>query len=74
MIQCGCGKVLDKIPSWLSTVNVEFVCNNCPNRQTKNIAFMSLEPTVLSAKTSPDLDVEELPDEEAAEETAEEPA
>jgi hypothetical protein len=24
-------------------VNVEFVCNNCPNRKTKNIAFITLE-------------------------------
>lgn len=41
---CKCGKTLDKIPAWMEGTKVEFVCNACPNRQTKNIAFMSLEP------------------------------
>ena len=27
------------------SIKGEFVCNNCPNRQTKNIAFITLEPT-----------------------------
>jgi hypothetical protein len=44
MVLCKCGKHLDKVPDWLQSVNVEFVCNNCPNRKTKNIAFISLEP------------------------------
>jgi hypothetical protein len=43
MVQCGCGKVLDKVPVWLGSVTVEFICNNCPNRKTKNIAFITLE-------------------------------
>jgi len=44
MIQCSsCGRNLDKVPSWLSSANIAFVCNNCPNRQAKNIAFLSLE-------------------------------
>lgn len=43
MVQCSCGKHLDKVPDWLAGVQVEFVCNNCPNRKTKNIAFISLE-------------------------------
>ena len=70
MIQCKCGKVIDKLPSWLGAVNVEFVCNNCPNRQTKNIAFISLEPNLpAAAKVEGDVDVEEIPDEEAEEES-----
>jgi len=44
MIQCTtCGRPLDKLPTWLAGANVVFVCNNCPNRQAKNIAFLSLE-------------------------------
>lgn len=43
MVQCVCKKPLDKVPNWLQGVNVEFVCNNCPNRKTKNIAFITLE-------------------------------
>lgn len=70
MIQCKCGKVMDKLPDWLGAVNVEFVCNNCPNRQTKNIAFISLEPNLpAAAKVEGDVDVEEIPDEEAEEES-----
>jgi hypothetical protein len=45
MVKCACGKPLDKLPSWMDSIKVEFVCNNCPNRQTKNIAFITLEPT-----------------------------
>jgi len=47
MVTCSCGKVIDKVPDWLSGVKVEFICNNCPNRQTKNIAFVNLEPVAL---------------------------
>lgn len=59
---------MDKLPDWLAAVNVEFVCNNCPNRQTKNIAFISLEPNTPAAAKADDLDPEDLPDEEAEEE------
>ena len=64
----SCGKVIDKVPNWLSDVNAQFVCNNCPNRQTKNIAFMTLEPEVPATKLDEDdvVDVEEVPDEEEA--------
>lgn len=44
MVTCSCGKVMDKVPDWLSVVTVEFVCNNCPNRKVKNIASVTLEP------------------------------
>ncbi|BCW96041.1 MAG: hypothetical protein KatS3mg018_1523 [Fimbriimonadales bacterium] len=30
MITCAeCGKPLDKVPSWYSTVNIRFVCDAC---------------------------------------------
>lgn len=45
MVQCSCGKTLDKVPTWLAGVQVEFICNNCPNRQVKNIALVNLNPT-----------------------------
>ena len=62
---------MDRLPDWLAAVNVEFVCNNCPNRQTKNIAFISLEPNLpAAAKAGGDLDVEDVPDEETEEEEA----
>jgi len=41
MITCSCGKVMDKVPAWLSSVSVEFICNNCPNRQVKSITQIS---------------------------------
>jgi hypothetical protein len=67
MIQCSaCGKPIEKVPDWLRTAKVEFVCNNCPNRQTKNIAFVSLELDAPSAaKTIDDeVDEEEVADED----------
>jgi len=64
MIQCGCGKVLDKVPTWLSGANVTFVCNNCPNRQAKNIAFLQLETEMpKTPKLDEDLD-EDIPEED----------
>lgn len=65
MIQCSsCGKTLDKVPSWLAGANAAFVCNNCPNRQAKNIAFLSLESESPKA-TKGDEEVEiDLPEEE----------
>ena len=68
MIQCSsCGRTLDKVPTWLAGTEVAFVCNNCPNRQAKNIAFLTLEPE--TSKTAapddgPDLDAEEDADAE----------
>lgn len=43
MVKCVCGKAIDKMPDWLRTVNVEFVCNNCPKRQVKTIAQLQAE-------------------------------
>ncbi len=43
MVNCTCGKTIDKIPSWLQGVEVEFVCNNCPNRQIKPISQLAAE-------------------------------
>jgi hypothetical protein len=62
MVKCACDKPVDKVPDWLQSVKVEFVCNNCPNRQTKNIAFVSLEAGVKD--TGKSIDDEEFPVEE----------
>lgn len=65
MIHCsGCGKPIDKLPSWLAGTKVDFVCNNCPNRTAKSIAFVQLETeTKVSARADDDaLDEDELPD------------
>ena len=44
MIQCSCGKEMDKVPNWLGSVNVQFVCTNCPNRHVKGITQVTFEP------------------------------
>ncbi len=64
MVQCGCGKVLDKVPSWLTGVQVEFVCTNCPNRQVKSITQVSLEsmPKLDSTQGSSVDDLEQPPE------------
>jgi hypothetical protein len=59
---------MERLPTWLGAVNVEFICNNCPNRQTKNIAFISLEPNLPAAAKAVDSDVSEVPEEEEEEE------
>lgn len=66
MITCStCGKVIEKVPEWLAGTKADFVCNNCPNRQAKNIAFVSLEPVVPrvgendAPEEEPDLDEED---------------
>lgn len=66
MVTCSCGKTIDKVPQWMSSVKVEFVCNNCPNRHTKNIAVLSMEVEANAAKAEaiPDLDIEEGEEEE----------
>lgn len=71
MVVCSsCGKPMDKVPDWMASIDVQFACNNCPNRQLKNIAFVNLDPTI-PATAKIELDPEEL-DEVA--DTAEEEA
>lgn len=43
MVQCTCGKTIDKVPNWLQGVTVEFVCNNCPTRQVKKITEVQIQ-------------------------------
>lgn len=66
MIQCSaCGRPIEKVPDWLRGTKVDFICNNCPNRQTKNIAFMTLDTEPKAAREDDeDVEVEELPDED----------
>ncbi|MBX3096103.1 MAG: hypothetical protein KF812_04515 [Fimbriimonadaceae bacterium] len=45
MIQCQqCGRTLEKVPNWLESVPVTFVCNNCPNQTVKGITEVELMP------------------------------
>jgi hypothetical protein len=62
MVKCSCGKTIDKVPAWLTGVEVQFVCSNCPNRSFKNIAHVSLElkePEKIEAELSFDDDDDE---------------
>lgn len=49
MITCVCGKSIDKVPSWLEAVEIQFVCTNCPNRTVKSIADVTLAAAVTQA-------------------------
>ena len=64
MVNCSCGKPIEKVPDWLKSAQVEFVCNNCPNRQLKNIAFVDLDAGLKSPGKSIDGDVEPMIDED----------
>ncbi len=71
MVVCSsCGKAMDKVPDWMASINVQFACNNCPNRQLKNIAFVNLDPTIpAAAKVEMDEEeLEEVADDEASSE------
>jgi hypothetical protein len=64
MITCKCGKTIDKVPTWMQGIQVDFVCNNCPNRQTKNIAFLAMEPALPNtARPTDDEEIEETEEE-----------
>ncbi len=28
---------MERVPDWMQAISVDFVCNNCPKRQLKNI-------------------------------------
>ncbi len=76
MIQCSsCGKTIEKVPDWLRTAKVDFVCNNCPNRQAKNVALVALdhEPKAVKAEDDEDLEIEDIADDEAEAEPEAEP-
>jgi hypothetical protein len=66
MVNCSsCGRPIEKMPDWLRVANVDFVCNNCPNRHAKNIAFVDLNPEpVTPQKAEPARAEAEEPEEE----------
>jgi hypothetical protein len=65
MVTCACGKTIEKIPDWMDGIKVSFVCNNCPNRQTKNIAFIDLDAGLhSSAKVDDEPKIDEEPDDD----------
>ena len=64
MVNCSCGKPIEKVPDWLKSAQVEFVCNNCPNRQLKNIAFVDLDAGLKSPGKSIDGESEPIIDED----------
>lgn len=47
-------------------IKTEFVCNNCPNRQTKNIAFVNLDASLNSSQK---VDEDPIESEEESEDT-----
>ncbi|HVL39530.1 MAG TPA: hypothetical protein VM328_09090 [Fimbriimonadaceae bacterium] len=53
---------MERVPDWMAGVNVEFVCNNCPNRQTKNIAFIQLDTPAPVTAAAAEVDTEEVAD------------
>ena len=68
MVVCACGKTIDKLPAWLASVDVEFVCNNCPKRQVKTITQLHAEQVAALPSTETErldaVDVAEVEDEE----------
>ncbi len=69
MVKCICGKAIEKMPTWLESVQVDFICTNCPKRQVKTIAQLNAE-AAMNATTTQDtkLAMDVLEDEDADEE------
>ena len=71
MVACSsCGKLIEKVPSWLEGVNVAFVCNNCPNRTIKGITEVSLALVVARDNATGALDEGHKADDDDEEEEA----
>lgn len=62
MVKCSsCNKEIDKLPVWLESVPVKFICNNCPNRTQK-----PTPPRPTETVKEPKLSTDELEDETSA--------
>ena len=60
MITCtSCGKQIEKIPDWLQGIKAEFICNNCPNRTAKSIAFVTLPTEAKPAVLEDEIEIDE---------------
>lgn len=70
MVQCVCGKSIEKVPNWLGSVSIQFICQNCPNRTVKSIADVTLAPIA----QEPDTGMGKLEAELAAEDADEDEA
>ena len=64
MVNCVCGKPLEKVPDWMAGVNVQFVCNDCPNRTIKGITQVQIELPKEPAAESEEMTFDEDADED----------
>lgn len=62
---------MEKVPTWLDSVKVDFICNNCPNRQIKTISQLSVEQAAIAAEKAataaaaePDFGADDLGDDD----------
>lgn len=53
MVKCNCGKDMEHMPNWFETINVQKVCNNCPNRELRNISEIKLDENGVEIKPEP---------------------
>lgn len=58
---------MERVPDWMQSVTVEFVCNNCPKRSLKNIAFLNVESIIAPVSAKAPADLEEIDEPEDAE-------
>jgi hypothetical protein len=72
MVKCHCGKEISTVPDWLRDVKVQFVCNNCPNRELQGITQVDLtggrteeEPKkVIEGENEAEIDLDEEEEDE----------
>lgn len=62
MVKCVCDRPIEKMPVWLESVKVDFVCTNCPKRQqVKSIAQLHNEQqraAKVEDESMPDIDAD----------------
>lgn len=64
VICSSCNKPLEKVPLWLATTNIDFVCTNCPNRTVKAITQVVLETPREDEPNELDLSAEDSEEED----------
>lgn len=68
MVTCVCGKTIEKVPDWLQSVDIQFVCTTCPNRTVKSITEVSLGPSITAGPVTGAIESDPEEEEEEDEE------
>lgn len=63
MVRCStCGREIEKVPAWLASVRVQFVCAQCSAKQSRGVPLTppTAKPAFADASELDDLIAEDL--------------